>query len=113
GLVSLDPTSVISIGMLYAIVDYITRLFEPVNDIVNQLPLIEQARVAGNRVFTLMDHDGEEVKNESITRYRGHVQFDDVSFAYNITNYVLMHISFVFKPDVSYEFVCHNGSFII
>src|SRR5699024_6793552 len=45
GSSSLDLTSVISIGMLYAFVDYITRLFDPVTDIVNQLPLIEQARV--------------------------------------------------------------------
>src|SRR5699024_93584 len=50
GSASLDPTSVLSIGMLYAFVDYITRLFEPVNNIVNQLPLVEQARVASRRV---------------------------------------------------------------
>src|SRR5699024_6062815 len=104
GLVSLDRNSLSSIGMVYTIVDYITRLFEPGNDIVNQLPLIEQARVAGNRVFTLMYHDGEEVKNESIPRYRGHVQFDDVSFAYNDTDYVLKHISFAVKPGETAAF---------
>src|SRR5699024_10689306 len=72
--------------------------------------LIEQARVAGTRVFTLMDHDGEEVKNESIPRYRGHVQFDDVSFAYNDTDYVLKHISFAVKPGETAAFVGHTGS---
>ncbi|WP_449369432.1 hypothetical protein [Virgibacillus byunsanensis] len=61
GSFSLEPSSIISIGMLYAFVDYLTRLFEPVTDIVNQLPLIEKARVAGSRVFELMDHDGEQV----------------------------------------------------
>lgn len=47
GSASLETSSVISIGVLYAFVDYLNRLFNPVTDIVNQLPLIEQARVAG------------------------------------------------------------------
>src|SRR5699024_3919797 len=89
GSSSLDLTSVISIGMLYAFVDYITRLFDPVTDIVNQLPLIEQARVAGHRVFELMDHEGENVNDTGIQRYTGHVIFDDVSFSYNEQDYVL------------------------
>src|SRR5690625_2491336 len=70
GNFSLEPTSVISIGMLYALVDYLTRFFEPVTDIVNQFPLIEQARAAGDRMFKLMDHDGENVDQSCITRYK-------------------------------------------
>ena len=107
---SLNLTSVISIGMLYAFVDYITRLFEPVTDIVNQLPLIEQARVAGNRVFELMDHDGEAVQNNKINRYRGHIVFDHVTFSYNGEDYVLKDISFEVKPGETAAFVGHTGS---
>jgi len=47
------------IGMLYALVDYLTRFFEPVTAIVNQFPLIEQARASGDRMFKLMDHEGK------------------------------------------------------
>src|SRR5699024_5850663 len=110
GLVSLDPTSVISIGMLYAIVDYITRLFEPGNDIVNQLPLIEPARVAGHRVMPLMDHEAEAVQNDSIPRYIADVQFDDVSFPYKDRDYVLKHISFAVNPGEPAAFVGHTAS---
>lgn len=110
GSASLDITSVISIGMLYAFVDYITRLFDPVTDIVNQLPLLEQARVAGKRVFELMDYDGEDVKNDPVHRYAGHVIFDNVSFAYNDTDYVLKNISFEVKPGETAAFVGHTGS---
>ncbi|WP_407058417.1 ABC transporter ATP-binding protein [Paracerasibacillus soli] len=52
GSQSLEPSGIISIGMLYAFVDYLTRLFEPVTDIVNQLPLLEQARVAGGECLS-------------------------------------------------------------
>ncbi|WP_249870214.1 ABC transporter ATP-binding protein [Oceanobacillus saliphilus] len=110
GSSSIGLASVISIGMLYAIVDYITRLFEPVTDIVNQLPLLEQARVAGGRVFELLDRDGENVNNEKVTKYRGEVVFDHVSFAYNDEDYVLKDISFHIKEGQTAAFVGHTGS---
>ncbi|WP_077297150.1 ABC transporter ATP-binding protein [Virgibacillus pantothenticus] len=110
GSASLEPTSAISIGLLYAFTDYLTRLFEPVTDIVNQLPLIEQARVAGSRVFTLLDYKGEDVVDEKIARYRGHIQFDRVSFAYNEGDDVLRNVSFEIKPGETAAFVGHTGS---
>ncbi|PAV29817.1 multidrug ABC transporter permease [Virgibacillus profundi] len=110
GSSSLGVGSIISIGMLYAFVDYLTRLFEPVTDIVNQLPLIEQARVAGNRVFELLDHDGENVVNDKVDKYRGNILFDHVSFAYNEGDYVLKDISFEVKAGETAAFVGHTGS---
>ncbi|WP_174616169.1 ABC transporter ATP-binding protein [Virgibacillus ihumii] len=110
GSFSLNPESVISIGVLYAFVDYLTRLFEPMEDIVNQLPLIEQARVAGSRVFKLMDHNGEQVVNDKIEKYRGNIEFDHVSFAYNDLDYVLHDISFQVKSGQTAAFVGHTGS---
>lgn len=110
GSSSLDLGSIISIGVLYAFVDYLNRLFEPVTDIVNQLPLIEQARVAGNRVFELMDHEGEDVVNDKVAKYRGTIIFDDVSFAYNKNDYVLKNISFSVKAGQTAAFVGHTGS---
>ncbi|MCF3942001.1 ABC transporter ATP-binding protein [Oceanobacillus alkalisoli] len=107
---SLDITSVISIGMLYAFVDYITRLFEPMTDIVNQLPLIEQARVAGQRVFELMDYEGEALETKGIQRYRGHVRFNHVTFSYNGVDNVLRDISFEVRPGETAAFVGHTGS---
>ncbi|AXI08670.1 multidrug ABC transporter permease [Oceanobacillus zhaokaii] len=110
GGASLDLTSIISIGMLYAFVDYITRLFEPVTDIVNQLPLLEQARVAGNRVFELMDLDGEDVVLDKVDKYQGNIVFNHVSFAYKEDDYVLKDISFEIKSGETVAFVGHTGS---
>ncbi|MFD2208317.1 ABC transporter ATP-binding protein [Virgibacillus halophilus] len=110
GSSSLHLEGVLSIGMLYAFVDYLTRLFEPVENIVNQLPLIEQARVAGGRVFELLDHEGENVKTENVSRYQGNIRFDNVSFAYNEKDYVLKNISFEVKAGQTAAFVGHTGS---
>ncbi|WP_042149288.1 ABC transporter ATP-binding protein [Paucisalibacillus sp. EB02] len=110
GSASLNLESIISIGMLYAIVDLLTRLFEPVSDIVNQLPLLEQARVAGGRVFELLDLDGEEVNQKEIERYQGNIKFDRVSFAYEEDDYVLKDLSLSINAGETVAFVGHTGS---
>ncbi|WP_088049618.1 ABC transporter ATP-binding protein [Virgibacillus dakarensis] len=110
GSASLEPGSIISIGVLYAFVDYLNRLFEPLEDIVNQLPLIEQARVAGSRVFELMDRNGEDVRDAKIAKYRGNIRFDHVSFAYNDKDYVIDDMSFSVSAGQTAAFVGHTGS---
>ncbi|MEK4304530.1 ABC transporter ATP-binding protein [Oceanobacillus sp. FSL K6-0251] len=110
GASSFDMASMISIGVLYAFVDYINRLFEPVTDIVNQLPLIEQARVAGSRVFELLDQPAEETDNRAIDKYRGTISFDHVSFAYQKDDYILKDISFHVGAGQTTAFVGHTGS---
>ncbi|WP_339238047.1 ABC transporter ATP-binding protein [Oceanobacillus sp. FSL W7-1281] len=110
GASSFDMTSLISIGVLYAFVDYINRLFEPVTDIVNQLPLIEQARVAGSRVFELLDQPAEETDKRAIDKYRGTISFDHVSFAYQKDEYILKDISFNVGAGQTTAFVGHTGS---
>jgi len=110
GSSSLQADSVISIGLLYAFVDYITRLFQPVNNIVNQLPLIEQARVAGGRVFELLDLDGETVNITPIDRYKGIVEFDRVTFSYDGETDVLKNVSFKVNYGETVAFVGHTGS---
>ncbi len=68
GGLSIKSCFVISLGVLYAFVDYINRLFNPVQGIVNQLANLETALVAGERVFKLMDEQGENVSTERIEK---------------------------------------------
>ncbi|WP_102027899.1 ABC transporter ATP-binding protein [Salirhabdus sp. Marseille-P4669] len=110
GSASLSVDSMITAGILYAFVDYLTRLFEPVTQIVNQLPQLEQARVAGARVFELLDEDGEEVDKVNMKRIQGEVRFDKVSFAYEADDYILKNVSFHVRPGETVAFVGHTGS---
>ncbi|WP_394185192.1 ABC transporter ATP-binding protein [Metabacillus halosaccharovorans] len=107
---SLTAAGMISIGVLYAFVDYLNRLFQPVTDIVNQLAQLEQARVAAERVFELLDEKGEEVNVEQLPRFEGNVEFKDVSFSYNGENDVLKNISFTAKKGETVALVGHTGS---
>ena len=110
GSEALQPSSVISLGMLYAFVDYINRLFNPIQGIVNQLANLEQALVAGERVFKLMDEDGIDVSEKVIPRYQGNVAFDHVSFGYKEGEYVLKDLSFEAKQGETVALVGHTGS---
>jgi ATP-binding cassette subfamily B multidrug efflux pump len=110
GGASIGIGSVVTVGVLYAFVDYLNRLFHPVQGIVNQLANLEQARVASERVFELMDLKGTDVAAGHMARYKGHVIFDHVTFAYKDEEYVLRDISFEAKPGETVALVGHTGS---
>ncbi|PER11242.1 multidrug ABC transporter permease [Bacillus cereus] len=110
GGASLSATGIISLGVLYAFVDYLTRLFSPITNMVNQLANLEQARVASERVFELLEEKGEAVEEERMPRLQGNVKFDNVSFSYNGKDEVLKNISFEAKQGETVALVGHTGS---
>ncbi|MCK8488490.1 ABC transporter ATP-binding protein/permease [Paenibacillus sp. MBLB2552] len=109
GSAQLDATSVISLGVLYAFVDVLGRLFQPITGMVNQLAALDSSMVSAGRVFALMDEPGEDVVDGSMPRYKGNVEFKDVSFAYK-KDYVLKNISFEAKQGQTVALVGHTGS---
>ncbi|MFF2092440.1 ABC transporter ATP-binding protein [Paenibacillus sp. NPDC058174] len=100
----------IGVGVLYAFVDLMNRMFQPIVGVVNQLSNLETARVSAERVFTLMDQEGVEVVPGTMERYRGEVQFEDVTFAYKKEEYVLKNISFTARQGQTVALVGHTGS---
>ncbi|WP_054706354.1 ABC transporter ATP-binding protein [Bacillus sp. JCM 19041] len=108
--ISGGTAGLITLGVLYAFVDYVNRLFEPVNQIINQLANLEQARAAGTRVFELMDEAGSDVDDGTTPRPFGEVQFNQVSFSYKDGENVLNDLSFHAKPGETIALVGHTGS---
>lgn len=110
GSLEVTGTSIASVGILYAFVEYITRLMNPIMQIVDQFSRLERANVAATRVFELLDYSGEDVSDEKIARYKGHVQFERVWFAYKNEEYVLKDISIDAKAGETVALVGHTGS---
>ena len=50
------------------------------------------------------------MKDSRISRHKGHVEFDHVSFAYKKEDYVLKNLSFEAKPGETIGLVGHTGS---
>lgn len=110
GTQSLTAVEIVSAGTLYAFVDYLTKLFNPITNVVNQFSQLERSLVAGKRVFEVLDLTGEKVSQETMPRYEGNVVFEDVSFAYKDNEYVLKHLSFEAKRGETVALVGHTGS---
>ncbi|MEK4487098.1 ABC transporter ATP-binding protein [Psychrobacillus sp. FSL H8-0484] len=110
GSQSMEPNTIVSAGLLYAFVDYTTRLFNPITGIVNQFSQLERSLVAGNRVFRLLDESGEKVEDQRMDRYEGNVEFQNVSFAYKEKDYVLKNLNFVANKGETVALVGHTGS---
>lgn len=102
--------SVVTLGVLYALVNYLNRLFHPISGIVNQFANFEQAMVAGERVFSLLDENGTDVEDKRIARLNGHVEFKEVSFGYKEGEHVLKNISFEANQGETIALVGHTGS---
>lgn len=102
--------TVLLVGTLYAFIDLMNRMFQPIVGVVNQLSNLETARVSAERVFKLMDEEGIDVATGKIERYKGEVQFKDVTFAYKKEDYVLKNISFVARQGETVALVGHTGS---
>ncbi|KOS68551.1 ABC transporter ATP-binding protein [Lysinibacillus contaminans] len=110
GMQSMTMTEVISAGTLYAFVDYLIKLFNPITNIVNQFSQLERSLIAGKRVFEILDMNGEPVSQESLPRYQGNVVFENVSFAYKKEEYVLKNVSFEAHQGETIALVGHTGS---
>lgn len=110
GTRQINAVEIVSAGTLYAFVDYLTRLFNPITHVVNQFSQLERSLVAGNRIFEVMDMKGEPVSEKSMPRYTGHVVFEDVSFAYKDNDYVLKNVTFKANRGETVALVGHTGS---
>lgn len=107
---ALTSEGLITTGVLYAFADYLGRLFEPMEMLINQLPQLEQARVSASRVFELLDEESEVVDHQEIPRINGRIEFDHVHFAYEEVDYILKDLSFKVEPGETVAFVGHTGS---
>ncbi|MCI3925102.1 ABC transporter ATP-binding protein/permease [Paenibacillus sp. TRM 82003] len=109
----LGDATAISFGVLYAFLDYLGRIYEPIVGIFDQMTNAQRAFVSAERVFALMDRDGEEI-DESVgaktPRPEGNVVFDRVTFAYTPGEKVLRDISFEAKRGETIALVGHTGS---
>lgn len=110
GISFLGKEMTLTVGMMYILVDYLTRLFNPLFNMVNQLSLLEQARVSANRVFEMMDETKEPTESDAFETIKGHVTFNHVNFGYKKDELVLKDINIDANIGDTIALVGHTGS---
>ena len=106
----LDGSAALSVGTMYILVDYITRYFNPLFEIIRQLDIYEQARVAALKVFELLDAQAEEDDTGVLGEFDGHIAFERVGFSYDGRHQVLEDINMEVSPGETVALVGHTGS---
>lgn len=105
----LSTGGAIQVGVLYAFISYLGRMIEPLIEMTNQLNQLQQAMVAGERVFTLQDEARESTRGAS-PLLAGRVSFQGVNFSYDGEQPVLQGVSFEVAPGQMLALVGHTGS---
>ncbi len=102
----------LTIGVLVAFPIYINRLYRPIRMLADKLNTIQMGLVAATRVFDILDNKDTIANHGFITdvESKGHIEFDQVNFAYDEENYVINDLSFELKPLETLAIVGSTGS---
>ena len=99
------------IGIIYAFVAYLGRFAEPLIEITQRLALYQQAIVAGERVFQLLDEQQPcPPRREQPHIHAGKVTLDDLHFSYDGEHEVIKGVSLTIPPGHFVAIVGHTGS---
>ena len=119
-------TGAISIGTLYMFTQYISQLFQPIQELAEMFTTLQSAIASAEKIFTLMDVEPIVKEKEHPVKPReikGQIEFDHVWFAYETKdgetpdpdnpdncNWVLRDVSFVIEPGQKVAFVGATGA---
>ncbi|HEY0321443.1 MAG TPA: ABC transporter ATP-binding protein [Pyrinomonadaceae bacterium] len=108
-----ETMTVLTLGALVAFIQYSQQLFQPIRDISDKYNVLQAAVVASHRIFKTLDLP-VSVNSPAVAlkrgRARGHIEFQNVWFAYKEEDWVLKDVSFTVEPGQSVALVGHTGS---
>jgi ATP-binding cassette subfamily B protein len=104
---------VLTIGTLIGFQNYITRFFQPIQQLAEQFNVLQSAFASSERIFGIMDdkpsiHDPEEPVQ--LDKVKGEIEFRNVWFAYNEGEWILKDVSFHVAPKETIAFVGATGA---
>src|SRR5207237_3295358 len=101
-----------TIGTILAFWQLVDRFFQPIGDLAEKYNIMQAAMASSERVFRLLDTKATIVDAphpRELAHVRGEIDFDNVSFAYNESEWVLRDVSFKISADESVAIVGETG----
>ncbi|MER2471866.1 SmdB family multidrug efflux ABC transporter permease/ATP-binding protein [Photorhabdus laumondii] len=109
-LFGISGPGAIGIGVLYAFINYLGRLNEPLIELTSQQSILQQAVVSGERIFELMDSPQQGYGMDSQPLSSGRIDIENVSFSYRHGKIVLQDINLQVPAHGFVALVGHTGS---
>jgi ATP-binding cassette subfamily B protein len=117
----------LTLGSLVAFLQYSQRFFRPISDMSEKFNVLQAAMASSERIFKLLDTPVKIAPDQRFDQppararsgalrsprdraTNGSIVFEDVSFAYNETDFVLRHVSFEVKPGERVGIVGATGA---
>ena len=102
----------ITAGIMYAFIQYINRLFDPLIEVTQNFSTLQTSMVSADRVFALIDERTYEPlqKNGQAEVKEGNIRFEHVCFSYDGKHPILDDISFSVNKGETIAFVGRTGS---
>ena len=102
----------ITAGTMYAFIQYINRLFDPLIEVTQNFSTLQTSMVSAGRVFALIDERTYEPlqKDGQAKIQEGNIRFEHVCFSYDGKHQILDDISFSVNKGETIAFVGHTGS---
>lgn len=100
-------------GMVVAFYLYLSKFFNPVQNLADQLNNLQKAFTASERLFNLLDIQPEvrdKADAREIEKFNGDIEFDRVWFAYEGEDWILKDVSFKVKAGQTCAFVGATGA---
>lgn len=100
-------------AMIVAFYLYLSKFFNPIQNLADQLNNLQKAFTASERLFNLLDVAPDICDREDavdIERFEGKIEFRNVWFAYKGEEWILKDVSFVINPRETCAFVGATGA---
>ena len=102
-----------SAGEIVAFYLFLSRFFNPIQELADQVNQIQHAFTSCERLFNLLDVEPEVVDEPdavSVASFKGKIEFDHVWFAYQKNHWILKDVSFVVEPKQTVAFCGATGA---
>ena len=103
----------LSAGEIVAFYLYLSKFFNPIQNLADQLNALQKALTASERIFNLLDVKPDVLDAEDAIRidhFEGKIEFKNVWFAYKDDNWILKDVSFMIEPKQTCAFVGATGA---
>lgn len=100
-------------GMIVAFYLYLSRFFNPIQNLADQLNNLQKAMTASERLFNLLDVEPEIQDRDDavwVDKFEGKIEFKNVWFAYKDEDWILKDVSFTINPKETCAFVGATGA---
>jgi ATP-binding cassette subfamily B protein len=109
GVGKITGSYAVTVGSMYIVIDYVTKIFNNINTVVTRFGELEQSYASATHIFDLLELEPMEELQGILTDIKGDVKFEEVYFAYDEDD-VIRGVDFEVTSGETIAFVGSTGS---